>query len=67
MLAIYLGIIFIALKLVGVIAWSFLSPFILVAIYSFVISAIVTANGLSQGKTQQEIMEDFMRMTKMGK
>lgn len=64
MLIIILGIVFLILKLAGVIAWSWwwvTSPFILFLAYSFIISAIVTANGMSQGKTMEEIMEDFMR------
>jgi len=50
-----LGILFIILKLCGVIAWSWwwiISPFLLLMGAGFIIGALVTIAGIEQGKTQ---------------
>jgi hypothetical protein len=57
-----LGIVFIILKLTGVIAWSWwwvCSPIILAMAGGFLLAAIVTGNGISQGKSKEEIMQEI--------
>ncbi len=58
------GIIFVILKLIGVIAWSWwwvLSPFLIGIVFGIILGIIAVGNGLSQGKSIEEIRENIMK------
>jgi hypothetical protein len=53
-----LGLVFVILKLTGVIGWSWwwvCSPFIIAFAYGFILSMIAIGSGISQGLTMDEI------------
>lgn len=62
-----LTIVFVVLKLTGIIAWSWwwvLSPFLGGTVLGLIVGIIVMANGISQGKSQNEIMENIINFWK---
>lgn len=59
-----LGLIFIILKLFGIIAWSWwwvCSPLLLGLAIGFIVGMIAMGTGISQGKSREEILRDIMR------
>lgn len=58
-----IGVIFVILKLVGVIAWSWwwvCSPFLIALALGAIVGLIAAGTGLAQGKSPEETQRDIM-------